>query len=86
MPRCTSATFKTSTIVSQLIASENHKKLKGAYSHIDVVIGSIRDALVQPKINLMNYLQDFRGLKVHVDYSDDMITNVTEDFLRENNV
>jgi hypothetical protein len=35
----------------------------------------------------MAYLQEScKYLKVHVDYSDDIISNVSEDFLRENNV
>ena len=35
----------------------------------------------------MNYLHsELKNLKVHVDYSDDRISNVSEHFLRENNV
>ena len=36
---------------------------------------------------LLAYLQEScKHLKVHVDYSDDIISNVSEEFLRENNV
>ena len=35
----------------------------------------------------MTYLQEnIKGLKVHIDYSDDIISNVSEEFLSENNV
>ena len=86
LPSSVGVTFRTSQIVSQLL-NQNQKKLKTAYSHIDVVIGSIGNSLVREKVNLMTYLQDnLKLLKVHVDYSDDIISNVIDEFLRENNV
>jgi hypothetical protein len=76
----------TSKLVN-LLLNQNVKKLQPCYSHVDVVIGSIGNALVREKVNLMNYLQEnHRTLKVFVDYSDDIISNVSDDFLRENNV
>jgi predicted nucleotidyltransferase len=61
--------------------------MRTVYSHIDVVIGSLGNPLIKEKVNLLNYLQEnIKTLKVHVDYSDDIISNVAEDFLRENNV
>lgn len=51
------------------------------------MIGSVGRELVREKFNLMNYLhRERKDLKIHVDYSDDIISNVSEDFLRENNV
>lgn len=51
------------------------------------MIGSIGNALMREKLNLMAYLQEnCKHLKVHVDYSDDIISNVSEEFLRDNNV
>jgi hypothetical protein len=69
-------TFRTSHLIGQLL-TQNQKKLKSSYSHIDVVMGSIGNALVREKLNLLTYLQEScKHLKVHVDYSDDIISNV----------
>lgn len=83
---CVGVTFRTSQLANQLAALE-FKNVRSVYSHIDLVVGSVGNALVKEKVNLLHYLQDnLRTLKIYVDYSDDVISNVADEFLRENNV
>ena len=52
---------------------------------IDVCIGSRGSAEIERKVKLRSDLQQ-RGLSVHCDYSDNMDTVLTPDFLQQNSV
>ena len=82
---CVGVSFDCSKMASQVIRLESEERLKQQRSHIDVVVGSINDTMLAQKLSTMQQLQ-MEKFRVWVDYSDDVHTHVTEDFLSENQV
>lgn len=73
-------TFNCSQLASQILAVESKEKLREQQSSIDFCVGSDEaTSLIPQKIQLMQLLQ-LEGYRVHVDYSNDMHTNLTEQF------
>ena len=96
MPVAVSITINCSEFASQTLEVElaSQKAAQGGCSHhgnnsaviIDFCIGSQGgDPLIAQKRHSMRCLQ-LEGYRVHVDYSGEMDANLTEHFLRENNV
>lgn len=73
-------------IIIELSAKEKQQpKIQMLGSMIDFCIGSTGATLIEKKIEVMRLLQK-EEYRVHVDYSSDMHSHLTEQFLVENNV
>lgn len=78
-------TINCSEVANQIVEFESEEKLQEGASTIDFIVGSVGHTLTSEKIQLMQALQ-LEGFRVHVDYSDEMHVNLSEQFCEENSV
>ena len=84
-PQAVCCNLRVKEIARQIL--NTHSRLLQPATLIDVCIGSkgCRCSQVELKVKLLADLQR-RDLRVHVDYSEDMTQQLTDEFLSNNNV
>ena len=88
LPASLAITFNCHEMANQIVGRDGANDHTGYNEHqhsIDFCIGSVGAALLERKIQVMQYLQ-LEGYSVHVDYTDNMDLAITNQFIDQNNV